>query len=80
MSDFLNDTPMLARHVCPGCEPEADPTREIVDTRWCSAHAPREGGSEDAQVTSQSWMTGGAEADGETCRRMAEIIHRAAGR
>jgi hypothetical protein len=32
---------------CPGCEPEADPTREILDVRWCESHSPVRGGLDD---------------------------------
>ena len=35
MTDYTRDTPSLGRTYCPGCEPETDPTSEILDVRWC---------------------------------------------
>ena len=32
------DTPVLGRQVCLQCEPELDPTVEILDHRPCDAH------------------------------------------
>ena len=31
MADYTPDTPLVARLYCPGCEPMADPTAEILD-------------------------------------------------
>ena len=39
--DYLPDSPYLARHCCPTCEPDADPTRAILELRYCPAHELR---------------------------------------
>ena len=78
MTDAIADTQSLARLYCPGCEPEADPSREILDVRWCDAHAPVRGGLDDDEVlTAAAWMSGSGEAGGEDNRRWCEVLHRA---
>ena len=76
MTDFLADAPIVARAYCPGCEPGADPTREILDVRWCDAHAPARDGSDDATVTSDAFLSGSAEAGGDANRLWCELLHR----
>lgn len=38
MSEIDLSTPDLGMEWCPGCEPDRDPTREILSTRWCEEH------------------------------------------
>jgi hypothetical protein len=76
MPDYLADTPSLARTYCPGCEPHADPTAEILDIHWCDAHSPVRGGADDAVVTAVAWLSGTGEAGGEDNRRWCELFHR----
>lgn len=80
MSDFLSETPSLARAYCPSCEPNADPCREILDVRWCEAHLPVRDGADDGAVTSDAFLSGSAEAGGEANRRWCELIHGARAR
>ena len=40
LTDFLPDTAYVARAYCPGCEPDADPSLDILDVRWCESHSP----------------------------------------
>ena len=47
----MQDTPSVARVYCPGCEPEADPTSEILDLRWCEPHSPLRNGVDDTVVS-----------------------------
>src|SRR5205809_137384 len=47
VTEFVAETPALGRSFCPGCEPDADPTLEILDVRWCDAHLPHRDGSDD---------------------------------
>jgi hypothetical protein len=75
VTDFLAETPSVARLYCPGCEPEADPTAEILDVRWCELHAPVRDGADDAGVTVGAFLSGSAEAGGEDNRRWCEIFH-----
>ncbi|MBI2014106.1 MAG: hypothetical protein HYS77_00975 [Candidatus Rokubacteria bacterium] len=79
MTDFLTDTPVVARSYCPGCEPDADPFCEILDVRWCDAHAPVRDGPDDTTAASDAYLSGSAEAGGEVNRRWCELLHGATG-
>lgn len=72
----IADTPTVARMYCPGCEPAADPTREVLDVRWCAAHTPTARGADDDTVTASTWISGSNEAGGEDNRRWCELFHR----
>lgn len=76
MTDTLRDTPVVGRAYCPGCEPEADPTLEILDVRWCEAHAPVNTGADDGLVTAAAHLLGSVEAGGDENRRWCEVLHR----
>lgn len=76
MAENITDTPMVARAYCPGCEPDADPTLEILDARWCEAHSPLREGCDDGLVASTAYVTGSSEAGGEDNRRWCELFHR----
>lgn len=75
MSDYLPDTGVVGRYYCPACELEADPQREVLTVRMCPAHEPTTEGAEDARVAPRH-LSGATEADGETCRLFAELLHR----
>lgn len=75
MSDWLPDTPALGRSYCPGCEPESDPCREILDVRWCERHEPGRAGQDDDIVTSAAYLSGSGECGGEDNARFCAIIH-----
>jgi len=76
MTEYLRDSPAVARSYCPVCEPDADPSREILDVHWCVAHAPGWSGTDDGAVTVGGVLSGSAEAGGEDNRRWCEILHR----
>ena len=76
MTEYILDTPSVARMYCPGCEPEVDPISEIVDVRWCESHAPPSAGFDDAAVGAADHFSGTAEAGGEDNRLWCEILHR----
>jgi hypothetical protein len=76
MTEYLADSPAVARPYCPGCEPGADPVREVLDVRWCDEHVPVREGSDDRQVDSSAFLSGTAEAGGEVNRRWCELLHR----
>jgi hypothetical protein len=76
MSDHISDTPSVARMYCPGCEPEADPTVEILDVRWCESHSPVRGGLDDEVVAAAAYLSGSSEAGGDDNRRWCELFHR----
>ena len=47
LTDLLPDTAYVARTYCPGCEPDADPSLDILDVRWCEPHSPARNGADD---------------------------------
>ncbi|HEV8473977.1 MAG TPA: hypothetical protein VGR82_14460 [Methylomirabilota bacterium] len=76
MSEHIPDSPSVARTYCPGCEPNADPSLEILDARWCDPHSPLRQGFDDALVTADAYLSGSADAGGEDNRRWCAFIHR----
>jgi hypothetical protein len=78
VTEYVADSPPLARPYCPGCEPGADPLREILDVRWCDEHIPGRDGSDDERVNTAAVLSGTAEAGGEMNRRWCELVHRLA--
>lgn len=70
------DSPLVGRPYCPRCEPEADPTAEILDVRWCDAHRPAPEGTDDTRATARSYLSGSTEAGGEANRRWCDFLHR----
>jgi len=77
VTEFIADAPIVARSYCPGCEPDADPLAEILDVRWCDAHAPARDGSDDNSVSCEGFMSGSAEAGGDANRRWCQLLHSA---
>ena len=76
MADNLPDSGSQGRRVCLGCEPEADPIAEILDTFWCYLHPQSDRGSEDLkaeQHLSDMRVTSG-ESDGHTNRLYMEAL------
>jgi hypothetical protein len=69
---------VVVRPYCPGCEPETDPTHDLVELRWCPTHTPAWGGTDDLLVTANALPGGSGEAGGEDNRRWCELIHGAA--
>ncbi len=69
---------VVIRPYCPGCEPETDPTRDLVEVRWCiNIHpAPSMAGADDLLVTANALPGGSAEAGGYDNRRWGELVHR----
>jgi hypothetical protein len=76
VDDYLPDSPVVSRSYCPGCEPEADPSKEVLDVRWCERHAPDRDGRDDDAVRSQQYLSGSAEAGGEENKRWCDFVHR----
>ena len=76
MSEYLSDSPVVARGWCPGCEPLADPTLDILDVRYCEQHTPVREGDADRSVTAESCASGSTEAGGESNRLWCELFHR----
>ena len=76
VTDFIEPrSSIVVRPYCPSCEPDTDPTRDLVELRWCPAHAPAWGGSDDLLVTANALPGGSGEAGGEDNRRWCELIH-----
>ena len=78
MSDYLPDSPVVARAFCPGCEQEPFDAKEVLDIRWCDTHAPSRDGLDDAAVGLQGYMSGSAEAGGDDNKRWCDLFHRSA--
>ena len=76
VSEQLPDSPLVARAWCPGCEPLADPTLQILDLRYCDQHLPPRSGADDDTVASESYLSGSAEAGGDANRLWCELLHR----
>lgn len=74
--DSLSDTANVARSYCPQCEPDADLTKEILETRWCETHVPPRDGADDEVVTAAAYLSGSAEAGGVDNKRWCDKIHR----
>jgi hypothetical protein len=76
MSDHLADTPDLGKKWCPSCEPDRDPSAEILDTQYCIVHTPITTGQADGltpPVANYSWNYAG-DVDPETQRAWADFI------
>jgi hypothetical protein len=70
------DTPDLSKPWCPVCQPELDPTREILQVAYCLFHPQEYGGSADGvvpPVTNYSWSHAG-DMDPETNKLMNDLI------
>jgi hypothetical protein len=78
VSEHLPDSPVVARAWCPGCEPLADPTLEILDIRYCDQHAPGRAGADDGSVMLDGHVSGSVEAGGDANRLWCELLHREA--
>ena len=78
MNDYLAPTAALAVPYCPGCDPERGLGTEILEPRYCPAHALTTRGADDAATS----FTGGpreptrAEAGGDTNARFCALLHR----
>lgn len=66
---------MVARVYCPGCEPEADPLTEILDTVWCTEHYPDRSGAADHVISASNYLSGSSEAGGEENRAWCNAVH-----
>ncbi len=76
MDCYVPETPNLAKDWCPTCEPERDPTREILSVRYCWAHPPSLIGSADCSLQpceDQSWSSPG-EAGGAHGRLFNDLL------
>lgn len=76
MSEQRLDSPVVARAWCPGCEPLADPTLQLLDIRYCDQHLPGRDGLDDATVAADAHLSGSAEAGGDANRLWCELLHR----
>src|SRR2546428_6337551 len=57
MGGDLLETLSVARLYCPGCEPNVDPVKEILDVRWCTAHRPKADGVDDAKISAYAYRS-----------------------
>ena len=74
MTDF--DTPDLSRSYCPLCEPDADPTKEILQVKGCAIHPISLDGLDDQGARFQGESIGGqGEAGGMGNMVMCRLVH-----
>jgi hypothetical protein len=78
VTDYIAEPAPVARPYCPGCEPDADAVREILEVRWCDTHLPARDGPDDARVMPEGFLSPGSEAGGDDNRRWCELLHRGA--
>ena len=76
MTNYMVDSEYLAKPWCPACEPERDPTVEILETRYCGTHGPTVGGELDGEIVSTGYMSGSAEVGGPDNTLWCNAIHR----
>lgn len=74
MGDYIPDTPKLGVQWCPGCSPERDPMREILEVLWCGTHIPPVAGLDDGAVQAVRHLSGSGEAEGVDCAAVARLI------
>ena len=74
-----SETPCVARAYCPRCEPEADPIGEVLNVRWCEAHAPARDGLDDHAVSHGASPSLTIEAGGADNRQWCDLLHREGG-
>ena len=79
--DVPPDTQNLSRGWCPGCEPDVDPSRDIVELRHCALHpAPSCDGLDDAgALVSSDYPSAAGEAGGADNRALCDLLHREKG-
>jgi hypothetical protein len=74
----VTETANLASSYCPRCDPERDPSREILTVRWCHEHQPTCEGADDERANVGRVALGSAgEANADTNRPWCELVHRA---
>lgn len=71
----IQETVRLGRVYCPGCEPDADPLREILDVRRCDSHPLPEQGDCDGLVVSSMYLAGSAECEGPSNKAWCDFFH-----
>ena len=74
MASEMPDSPMRSALWCPGCDLEADPTRDILQVHWCFRHAPSRDGLDDAHVTVDMIAGVNGEAEAVNCRAVQALI------
>lgn len=72
----MTDEPPAPRSWCPGCEPELDPTQELVQENRCGSHQPTRDGADDTLAGQGVYLSGSADVDGLDNARWCALIHR----
>lgn len=76
MDNYVSETPNLATEWCPVCQPDKDPSREILQVRHCFMHDTALIGSADLMVSPPECSTWSApgEAGGDENRRLNDLL------
>ena len=72
----LEETPSLGIRWCPACEPDRDPTWEILQVVYCFAHMPSVVGADDGAAL-HAYLSGTMEAGGESNRAICDFLREA---
>jgi hypothetical protein len=72
----LPDTGDLSRKWCPKCEPDADPSREILSVQYCAMHPIDRKGADDVVITESNLtsQSGTAESEGHTNKLVSDLL------
>ncbi len=72
----LPDTGDLSRKWCPKCEPDADPSREILSVQYCAMHTIDRRGVDDDVITESniSSQSGTSDSEGYTNKLMSDLL------
>lgn len=73
---FPEDSVQITVPYCPGCQPERDPSAELIHVLFCYQHIPSVEGDADQAIRSSYYLTGSNEAGGDSNRRFCDFIHR----
>lgn len=73
----LPDSPRIGSEWCPDCEPDRDPTREVLDVRRCGRHSgdSTRAGDCDGAVVGTGAAAGSPESGGDNNRQWCNFIH-----
>ena len=74
-SQYLPDSPIVTRRVCPECEPDvADPT-QLIELWPCPDHVVSIRGEDDERLSEVVPLNGAQECEGETNRAWCALIY-----
>lgn len=76
VSQYLPDSPIVTRRVCPGCDPDAADPTQMVELWPCPSHTMSAKGEDDGMLSENIPPSGAAECEGETNRAWCALFYR----